>query len=258
MHQVKRTWSPYDRLTGGARAFVLRLWSRLGFSKEFGTMLRAELDLLMLRIWCAVNPSYHRKVRELATRRGLRVHLGCGNDLKQGWINVDCYPPTAESDEEILVFDVRRALPFADQSVATIYSEHFFEHLPFEVVRRTILPECFRVLEAGGSIRVGVPDGEYFVRGYTDLEAGQADPEYESHLRDRTPMVFLNEMARGSSHYYLYDYATLERIFRDAGFGDLRRGRAGDSPNPEFSDLDMREAWRAATTVYVEGRRPAP
>jgi predicted SAM-dependent methyltransferase len=50
-------------------------------------------------------------------------------------------------------------LPFRDQSLTFVFSEHFFEHLfmdeAFELFR-----ECYRVLQRGGVMRTVVPDAD--------------------------------------------------------------------------------------------------
>jgi len=69
-------------------------------------------------------------------------------------------------------------------------------------------------------------------------------------------MMWVNDVARGSRHLYLYDYETLEFVSREGGFEKLRRGRANDSSFPEFANEDMAEPLRSAITVYIEGRRP--
>ncbi len=252
MHEVERTWSLYDRLPGPARGYLRRLWNAAGFSPDVASLLRYEIDMLLLRLRCAVSPSHRRAKRGLAGRRGLRVHLGCGNALKAGWINVDCYPPPQYSGCEMLVLDMRPGLPFADQSAIAIYSEHFFEHLPLAVVRERLLPECMRILEPGGSIRVGVPDGEFYLKAYF----ARTDPRFARHLNGQPPMMWINHVARSSRHQYLYDYETLHHLFTEAGFTDLRRGRANDSENPIFEQIDMDDELRREITVYIEGRRP--
>ena len=74
-----------------------------------------------------------------------------------------------------MTLDMRRGLPLAGGSVAAVFSEHFFEHLPFETIRSTLLPEIRRVLAPGGGIRIGVPNGEYFVDQYLACRAGAQD-----------------------------------------------------------------------------------
>lgn len=55
----------------------------------------------------------------------LRLNIGCGSNVKQGWINIDL---CGSAD---LQLDLRESLPFADETVSMIYSEHFFEHLEY-------------------------------------------------------------------------------------------------------------------------------
>jgi len=55
----------------------------------------------------------------------LRLNVGCGKNIKQGWINIDL------SKEADLQLDVREPLPFASESASMVYSEHFFEHLEY-------------------------------------------------------------------------------------------------------------------------------
>ena len=49
---------------------------------------------------------------------------------------------------------------------------------------------------------------------------------------------------------------TLETIFREAGFGKLRRGFAHDSRIEDFRDRDRKDPWRERITLYIEGQRP--
>jgi predicted SAM-dependent methyltransferase len=136
-----------------------------------------------------------------------------------------------------------------------LYSEHFFEHLPLAIVRRTLLPECFRVLAPGGEIRIGVPDGEFYVRRYLSQPGAEPDPD-RAQTGGMLPMMWINHVARSSQHQYLYDYETLEHLLGEAGFVGLRRGTANDSESPNFRGCDLIGEGREEATVYIEGRRP--
>jgi len=257
LHQVEKTWSPYQRLPSGGRSLLRRMWAGIGFGKNAATTMRYEADMLLLRMWCFASPAYRRHVRRLKEQRNLKLHIGCGNVLLPGWVNLDCYPPNNVGQAELLVLDLRRGLPFADESVTAIYSEHFFEHLPFEVVRDVMVPACYRTLEPGGHIRVGMPDGEYVVNNYVAHKSGSADDLYEKALRGRTPMQMLNDMAHGFTHHFLWDYETLRNVFEAAGFTELRHAKAQDSEAPFFRELDRTDPWRMRFTLYIEGRKPA-
>ena len=70
-----------------------------------------------------------RRPRPDPSRGPTRLHIGCGQQAIPGWINIDNQGLPGVDQ----VLDVRRGLPFAD--VATIYAEHFLEHLSLEDVQ---------------------------------------------------------------------------------------------------------------------------
>lgn len=257
LHQVKNTWSPYDRLSAGMRTRLRNAWRALGFDRRAASDLRYEADMLLLRSRCAFSPAYRRQIRELASRGGLHIHLGCGNALFPGWINVDCYPPTSRTGAEILTLDMRRGLPLADGSVSALFSEHFLEHLSVETVRDVIVPEMRRVLEPGGRARIGVPNGEYFVDQYIAHRSGQADALFDAHRGTATPMAMLNEIAHGFGHRFLYDFETLGSMLKAAGFATVERSAPGISETPAFQGKDRVDPWRQAMSLYVEAAVPS-
>jgi predicted SAM-dependent methyltransferase len=257
LHQVRDTWSPYARLSARTSARLRRLWDSFGFNHDAASKLRYEADMLLLRGRCALSGRFKNHVRDLATRRHLLVHLGCGNALLDGWVNLDCYPPKPRPGTEILTLDLRPGLPLADASVAALLSEHFLEHLPFELVRTRLIPDILRVLEPGGRVRLSVPNGEYFVEQYLACRAGRHEPVFEENRRGKTPMMMLNEVAHGYGHYFLYDFDTLAGILSEAGFVDIQRAFPGRTDVDAFKGLDRTDPWRAAMSLYVEARAPA-
>src|SRR3954470_4923361 len=68
-----------------------------------------------------------RKAARLRTcHQPLRLNLACGYRPKEGWVNIDLFGPIAD-----LRLDLRRPLPFTDNSASYVYVEHFFEHLEY-------------------------------------------------------------------------------------------------------------------------------
>jgi predicted SAM-dependent methyltransferase len=137
-----------------------------------------------------------------------------------------------------------------------VFSEHFLEHLPFETVRSTILPEILRVLTPGGRVRIGVPDGEYFIDQYIAYRAGASDTLFDGQRAGKTPMTMLNEIAHSFGHYFAYDFSTFAALLTATGFVNVRRCRSLDTAFPEFKDKDRIDPWRNAMTLYVEAERP--
>ena len=79
--------------------------------------------------------------RRLSKLQGCRVNIGCGPLPTLSWINLDVLP-----FPNVYYWDCRRGLPFADNAVAAIYSEHSFEHLDLETEAKPYLQECRRCL----------------------------------------------------------------------------------------------------------------
>lgn len=97
---------------------------------------------------------------------GIKLHLGCGNQHIDGYINMD-YIETPAVD---LIGDVRQ-LPYADESVEIIESYHVLEHFPVCLHANVskdygekyealvdVLKEWRRVLRKNGQLIIEVPD----------------------------------------------------------------------------------------------------
>lgn len=80
------------------------------------------------------------------------LHLGCGSDVKEGYINIDSRPHPG-----VYVRDVLRGLPFSDETVDGIYSENFLEHIPQDEVI-WIMNEMHRVLKHRAQMRHLIPE----------------------------------------------------------------------------------------------------
>jgi predicted SAM-dependent methyltransferase len=252
LHQVQKSWSPYYYVSSATHARLRRFWAKLGFNHDLASKLRYEMDMVLLRMRCALRPAYKNQVRGLAGRHGLLVHLGCGNALFPGWLNLDCYPPPPAKNVEILTLDLRRGLPLTAGSVAAVFSEHFLEHLPFETVGSVVLPDIRRVLQPGGRLRIGVPNGEYFIDQYVAYRAGTHDKVFQRASNNKTPMTMLNEIAHGYGHYFVYDFETMARLLTAAGFVNVRRCAPFDTSVEHFKGKDRIDDWRNAMTLYVE------
>jgi len=188
--------------------------------------------------------------RNYAGRTGLRLHLGCGGVHKPGWVNIDTYsiPPCAPD----LTLDLRRPLPFADDSCAEIYSEHVFEHIPFPGSALHLLGESRRLLPPGGLLSIGVPDPRPVLQAWLDgthdpyFDYFDHHPSVQRHLDTR--MEAVNWLFRqGGEHQFIYDCHSLKKMLLLAGFTDISRR--------EFDPSIDSEARRHGT-LYVTARRP--
>lgn len=114
------------------------------------------------------------------TSGGIRLDLGCGSSKRPGFIGVDL---NRAAD---LQWDIGWGLPFDDNSIFEIRSDHFFEHLELPKVVE-VFSECRRVLIPGGTLDFSVPHLDPYVDAYlrrdykllseriTDIPVGQED-----------------------------------------------------------------------------------
>ncbi len=120
------------------------------------------------------------------------VNIGCGATWHPAWNNLDVRP----LHPEVRRWDAGKGLPFRDGEVDACYASHVLEHLTQEQAR-TFLRESYRVLRAGGIIRLAVPDLEGIAREYLrTLEGAEAgDPSAQRQHRWMT-LELLDQLVR--------------------------------------------------------------
>lgn len=89
----------------------------------------------------------------------MKLNLGCGPDLKDGYVNADFRDIPGVTKVDLSKFP----WPWPDDSVDQILMLDFLEHFPYRKTT-TIIRECWRVLKLGGKLEVQVPDLEHCAR----------------------------------------------------------------------------------------------
>jgi predicted SAM-dependent methyltransferase len=161
---------------------------------------------------------------ELA-RQGLGAHpiqlnLGCGPNLRPGWINIDLFDKRADFQ-----IDLREPWPISDFSVAHVYSEHVFEHFSHPDETMHFLSESRRILRHDGIFDVAVPDSEWPILAYGDPTSDywvQAKAVFHP-VSCQTRLEHLNyHFRQDGEHKYAWDKETLASTVRRAGFQHLK------------------------------------
>jgi SAM-dependent methyltransferase len=85
---------------------------------------------------------------------GVRLNLGCGRDIRPGWVNVDSVPlPGVDVATD---FDHDPRFPFADGTVGYSEGSHVIEHLADPL---PFMHELWRVTRGGGHVVFRCPYG---------------------------------------------------------------------------------------------------
>ncbi|MCX7046451.1 MAG: methyltransferase domain-containing protein [Candidatus Sumerlaeota bacterium] len=203
----------------------------------------------------------------------MKLHLGCGARILEGWVNVD-YALGAKLakaplfrfinrkvkifdmdwDRRIYLHDLRKRFPWPDGSVEMAYSSHTLEHLTREE-GLFFLKECHRVLNLGGIIRIVVPDLACIVADYQSGKL-RADQFVESlgvlyatpHRGWKKRLAPFMEFP----HRCMYDTPALTAICSEIGFECAPR-KPFDSRIPDIQAVELEE--RTKDAVIVEGVR---
>ncbi len=142
-------------------------------------------------------------LNEVTKANGSRLlNLGCGQHYHPDWTNVDFH----STNSNIRAHDLSQGVPCEDNSFDVVYHSHLLEHFSRSYAL-LFLKECFRVLNAGGVIRVVVPDLEQIVRWYLTL-LGQAQGG-ERDAQDRYDWILLelfDQMVRNTSGGAMFKY----------------------------------------------------
>jgi SAM-dependent methyltransferase len=177
---------------------------------------------------------------------GLSLNVGSGAHVAPGWISIDrslqiffagrrgaklvttlLGRRVGHWPKGIQYADVRKGLPYADESIAVVYSSHFVEHLHRDEAL-AFLRDAHRVLKPSGVCRIVVPDLHAAVRTYLTTANGESSAEGEElmavlNLRDRQspgrgPLAWYRRMTGVSMHKWMYDVGGLRQLFQEAGF----------------------------------------
>jgi SAM-dependent methyltransferase len=127
-------------------------WTRDEYQQKLTALMCYESQM-------RVNPMHFRAVegRSEWLSGYKRLHLGCGNRVWPGWINVDKHTQGPDS-ELISQRDIAaERLNMRDSSVDYVFSEDFLEHLPPDR-RVAVMNEIHRVLVPGGVMEHYVPN----------------------------------------------------------------------------------------------------
>lgn len=156
----------------------------------------------------------------------MKIHLGCGKNIKENYINIDAYVDFP-GVEKLDIFN----LPYPDNSVDEVLSEHLAEHIRFADEEK-FWKESFRVLRKGGVLICETPDLEWLCKQFLDSQddfkefynVGHKD-HYFGHgksIEHRWGMItthfFGNQNGEGQYHYNGYTKQKLIAIAALVGF----------------------------------------
>jgi SAM-dependent methyltransferase len=224
-----------------------------------------------------------------------KLHLGCGIKTPDGWLNLDGswnawlakYPIMRRLlkffgiikqslldvpwDSNIIIHDVRKPLPFPNESLSAIYASHLLEHLYLEEAK-DLLIECYRILEPNGILRMLVPDLRSIILEYLDAPEKSSDSKRILNRADRLNERLCYRYPQPTSgsliykvytaltdfhlHKWSYDAESLINYFRMAGFIEVQEMQLFQSRIESIKEIEDPKMILDGVGICVEGLKP--
>jgi predicted SAM-dependent methyltransferase len=241
---------------------VLSNIKALRFIRQYADRDSRSLKLAVRNLWNEikiVNIANASAIcfRSLKGQRALKIHLGCGSDIKAGWINIDLslgHLPKLNnglsSDTVFINHDLRSGLPLEDGSCKFIYSSHFFEHLEYQDGLK-LMRDCYRVLEPRGVFRIVLPDIVALFEAYRRRDESYfelLDNFLESRVEPetKTQIDYVNfGVYQAGEHKYIYDEEKLMKVLYNVGYTSVARSSYQEG-------IDLADALRLRYSFYLE------
>ena len=151
-------------------------------------------------------------------KANLNLHLGCGRRIIPGWINIDI----ENSDHNL---DLSKGkLPFKNDSVDFVVSQHFFEHLYLDTELIPLLNEINRVMKPNGELWFSVPSIKKIAQGYLAdtgkrLLKGRKARFSGYNLNGKPESHIVNEIFyQNGEHKNLFDFYLINWMLSKTGF----------------------------------------
>lgn len=180
----------------------------------------------------------------------LRLHLGCGPDRREGWVNVDVNPKFNPD----LVAHAHDLPMLPDSSCSDIESCHLFEHLTLTQARAA-LREWRRLIMPGGQLHLELPNLERCL-ALVGTEMNGFDLGMIS-LFGYPPEI--DEQGEPQLHKWGWTPETLAEELYKAGFQNVEQVPITQTHRPAAKfDRDMRLVATVAAPVAAPAPTPEP
>lgn len=141
---------------------------------------------------------------QLYTRSNMKIDIGGGHRVREGYLNVD--PNLSTSDFKYSVL----AMPFKNDEIEAINASHVLEHLSKHEVSLA-LGECYRVLQKDGIMDIEVPELQWVLQNWLN------QPE-DNRWGGELDKVFGQQSYPGDEHRCGFSLLKLQQLLQGVGF----------------------------------------
>jgi predicted SAM-dependent methyltransferase len=144
---------------------------------------------------------------------------GKNSERNNGWIVLD------NNESCDIVHDLKKPLPFPDNTFPKIYSSHTLEHFYYNELIN-LLKEVHRIMKDGGTFSICVPNASIYLMAYFQPDHFNAEfycrfqPAFNFHSK----IDYVNYIAyMNGYHKFMFDEENLPNILKSIGFKNIRK-----------------------------------
>ena len=135
----------------------------------------------------------------------LKLNLGCGNDIRPDYINIDKYNNTGNVDYQ---WDLSK-LEVEDETIDEIFTSHVFEHIGINDIY-SVVEEWRRALKPGGDLIMRLPNLEHEVNIWLNT------PDDKKWLE--VSRIFGTQSHEGNTHFCGFNPTSLKSFIEKFDF----------------------------------------
>ncbi|MFW6009034.1 MAG: class I SAM-dependent methyltransferase [archaeon] len=193
-----------------------------------------------------------------------RINLGCGYEIKQGWLNIGLfyeeyikYNEMKKIDNAYIYhIDILDKFPVAENSINYIYASHLIEHFDFNTGIE-ILKRCYQSLKKGGVIRLIFPDLKLWIEKYINN-----DDEFFNKYYNHTKKYGLPDLRTNGEifvtqffnwgHKWGYDFESIKDVLGRVGFTTIIKKEINDSLIPNIKYIENQDEIKKMESIYID------
>lgn len=191
-----------------------------------------------------------------------KLHLGCGDNILEGWLNTDIEPTYGA-----MFMDALQKFCLPDESMDYVFAEHLIEPFSFSQIVN-ILMEAHRVMKPNGIIRLTFFSPE---RILSMMKAEVIDMQASAYIKwalkkftkansiqmltpsvDVFRSVAYGIFARKMANFQSYDYALISELLNRCGFGNIRMCNVNESSHESLRNIEHYKYYIPQTCYQFE------
>ena len=154
----------------------------------------------------------------------MKLHIGCGNRIFDGWINLDIDDKRGVD----IVDDALTLNKIDDNSCDIIYACHVLEHFGRKEVYE-VLNNWYSKLKKGGILRLSVPNFEILCLRYLETQ----------DIEEVTGLIVGGQKDKYDYHKIIFDKIKITNLLLSVGFNKVKSWNWREVEHSKYDDISQ-------------------